>query len=59
MFTPSPLIRQTTEAQIITNQGEKGEALNRKGEWGQNLPPKIVIEGRPPPPPPPPPRLKS
>ena len=39
----SPLQRQSCEGFLIANF--KGDVLlNRKGEWGQNLPPKIVIE---------------
>ena len=39
---PRPLPRQCMEAHMI--QGFKGNTiLNRKGEWGQNLPPKLSI----------------
>ena len=39
---PRPLQRQCMEAHMI--QGFKGNTiLNRKGEWGQNLPPKLSI----------------
>ena len=39
----SPLMRQSTEGYQIANF--KGDLLlNQKGEWGQNLPPKLVIE---------------
>ena len=37
-------MRQATEAHHIgLNAGNN--VLNRKGEWGQNLPPKLVVEG--------------
>ena len=49
-FTGNPLVRQTTEAHLITKQSQKGVALNRKGEWGQNLAPKLISEGQEPPP---------
>ena len=49
-FTGNPLVRQTTEAHLITKQSQKGIALNRKGEWGQNLAPKLISEGQEPPP---------
>ena len=39
----SPLQRQSCEGYLIANY--KGDILmNRKGEWGQNLPPKLIIE---------------
>ena len=39
----SPMYRQITEGQMISKfKGDK--VLNQKGEWGQNLPPKIVVE---------------
>ena len=39
-----PLSRQIEEAHLIDNfRGHK--IMNRKGEWGQNLPPKLTIEG--------------
>ena len=50
-FTGNPLVRQTTEAHLITKQSQKGIALNRKGEWGQHLAPKLISEGQEPPPP--------
>ena len=37
------LMRQATEATRIQMM-EGGNLLNRRGEWGQNLPPKLVIE---------------
>ena len=33
-----PLYRQTREGQLIADHSE-GTLLNRRGEWGQNLPP--------------------
>ena len=42
-FQSSPLWRQATEAIKIQNQQEKN-VLNRRGEWGQNLPPKLSLE---------------
>ena len=41
----SPLIRQITEAMLITEYGESSTILNSKGEWGQNLPPRLAIDG--------------
>ena len=39
-----PLHRQCEEAHLIENfSGQK--IMNRKGEWGQNLPPRLTIEG--------------
>ena len=58
-FINSPLIRQISEAVHIQDLGQKAHILNRKGEWGQNLPPKILIEGRGNQKPPPPPRQES
>ena len=43
-FIPSPLWRQAREAFMITNS-KADLILNRKGEWGQNLPPTLVLEG--------------
>ena len=41
----TPLIRQITEAQLITEKaGEAQTILNSKGEWGQNLPPRLILE---------------
>ena len=37
------LMRQATEATRIQIM-EGGNLLNRRGEWGQNLPPKLVLE---------------
>ena len=39
-----PLVRQAHEAILISKFGEE-ELLNRKGEWGSNLPPALVLEG--------------
>ena len=39
----SPMERQIKEGQLISSY--KGdEILNQKGEWGQNLPPRLVVE---------------
>ena len=43
-FSPFPLQRQAKEGHLITNF--KGDVLmNRKGDWGQNLPPRLIVEG--------------
>ena len=46
-FTKGNLHRQSLEAHLISNT-KNINFLNRKGEWGQNLPPKLEInsEGR-------------
>ena len=42
-FIPKPLERQCQEAALIDEyQGMK--IMNRRGEWGQNLPPKLTLE---------------
>ena len=41
-FYRRPLYRQTREGQLIADN-EEGTLLNRRGEWGQNLPPKLEI----------------
>ena len=41
---PSPLQRQSKEGFVIGN-ASPGTILNRKGEWGENLPPKLCVEG--------------
>ena len=42
-FLKGNLVRQATEAALI--QAEEGNnILNRRGEWGQNLPPRLHIE---------------
>ena len=38
-----PLVRHILEGLKIDKF--KGITINRKGEWGQNLPPKFIIEG--------------
>ena len=43
-FTKSNLQRQALEAHHI-NTNASNNVLNRRGEWGQNLPPKLVVEG--------------
>ena len=46
-YQTRPLDRQTEEASRIEEfDGQK--ILNRRGEWGQNLPPKISVEGNDP-----------
>ena len=42
-YTSSALIRQSTEARYITDKCNV-KLMNRKGEWGQNLPPKLTLE---------------
>ena len=42
-FVQSNLVRQSTEATKI-QEWTGGKLLNRKGEWGQNLPPQLVLE---------------
>ena len=45
-FIKTNIMRQATEAAKI--QGlEGGNLLNRRGEWGHNLPPKLVLEDTP------------
>ena len=39
------MTRQTTESVRIQMMGAGIELLNRRGEWGQNLPPKLSIQG--------------
>ena len=41
---PSPLYRQAHEGCLIANAPHEVELMNGRGDWGQNLPPKIVIE---------------
>ena len=42
-FTSRNLIRQATEAMQIRKH-RNSKVINRKGEWGENLPPKLTIE---------------
>ena len=42
-FHKTNLMRQATEA-IRIQMMEGGNILNRRGEWGQNLPPKLVVD---------------
>ena len=42
-FRSTPLWRQAEEANEITKHSDK-HILNRRGEWGQNLPPKLSLE---------------
>ena len=46
-FTSSNLIRQTQEARLIVDKRVKVNLMNRKGEWGQNLPLKLTLEDDP------------
>ena len=39
----SNIMRQATEAVLIQHHAGSN-LLNRRGEWGQNLPPKLVVE---------------
>ena len=39
-----PLQRQVLEGQLVANATEDIQLMNRKGEWGQNLPPKLIID---------------
>ena len=41
-YTPSPLVRQCMEARMIHDSQKN--LMNRRGEWGQNLPPRLTIE---------------
>ena len=44
-FHPTPLYRQAKEGNKIKNF--KGEwPMNKKGEWGNNTSPTVIIEGR-------------
>ena len=42
-YAASPLVRQCLEARMILDNAHKN-LMNRRGEWGQNLPPKLTIE---------------
>ena len=42
-FRSTPLWRQAGEASEIGKHSNK-HVLNRRGEWGQNLPPKLSLE---------------
>ena len=39
-----PLQRQVLEGQSMVNVPSGTELMNKKGEWGQNLPPKFTVE---------------
>ena len=45
---PKPLERQILEGHLIANPKKGVKLMNRRGEWGQNLPPKFVLEDEPP-----------
>ena len=45
MFPKSPLWRQANEANEI-DKHKHLNVINRRGEWGQNLPPKLCVEGQ-------------
>ena len=38
------LLRQISEYHMMLKYAEKGILLNRRGEWGQNLPPKLTVD---------------
>ena len=38
------LLRQTGEFHQMQKYSELGVLLNRRGEWGQNLPPRLVVD---------------
>ena len=40
----SNLLRQSGEYQEMLKYSAMGTLLNRRGEWGQNLPPKLTLE---------------
>ena len=41
----TPLTRQVQEGQLIADfEGDFIIIINRKGEWGENLPTKLIIE---------------
>ena len=42
-FYKRPLQRRTIEGLLI-GEASEGTLMNRRGEWGQNLPPKLEIE---------------
>ena len=42
---PKPLHRKTLEG-ILIGEHKGGTLMNRKGEWGQNLPPRFGVLGR-------------
>ena len=44
-FPRTTMMRQCLEAHHIETLGKTCAILNRRGEWGQNLPPKLVLEG--------------
>ena len=44
-FPKTTLQRQVLEGHHIA-LNEKQNLINRRGEWGQNLPPKMIIEGQ-------------
>ena len=43
-FPKSSLLKQATEAMEIESHRIKYMVINRKGEWGQNLPPQLTLE---------------
>ena len=38
------LLRQTTEAMLIGKHSKDSKVVNRRGDWGQNLPPKLTVD---------------
>ena len=43
-FPKTTLMRQATEAWEIRKHGRNSKVINRRGEWGQNLPPRLTVE---------------
>ena len=43
-FPKSSLMRQASEAHEIGKASKTSELMNRRGEWGQNLPPRLTLE---------------
>ena len=41
-FYPKPLYRQSREGQLIAESKEE-TLMNRRGEWGNNLPPRLEL----------------
>ena len=44
--TKTNLLRQAMESVKIQVYSEKYHVLNRRGEWNQNLPPKLTLDGQ-------------
>ena len=43
-YVSKNLLRQATEAMLIGKHSKDYKVINRRGEWGQNLPPKLKPE---------------